>query len=184
MLVLAAAQKPLTNLSSLDPLDHRDIDRYVKTHLNGRGITSKTHANSAHFALARKLAMHQIRKLKQPTFEQVAKNRQQIAEASRRGGDLRGNTQDRADSRENIFNRFHGQEHGSVPCVNCGLKLHHSDDSEINPNGYEKMERDKILTGHEGGRYTLNNLLPSCKACNHARGDGPNAIESLPWEKL
>lgn len=52
------------------------------------------------------------------------------------------------------------------PMHNCGIRV-----------GEGSMEQDKIKTTAEGGRYRLNNLVPSCSSCNKVRGD-------TPWSKI
>jgi hypothetical protein len=65
--------------------------------------------------------------------------------------------------------------------VHCGKKLHYSADPALNPNGYEKLEQDKILTGPQGGTYRLANLLPSCRACNLARSAAHHGFGHPEW---
>jgi GNAT superfamily N-acetyltransferase/2'-5' RNA ligase len=83
----------------------------------------------------------------------------------RAGGEHRGNSRDRARSRLNLFREFGGEELGHVPCVHCGLALHHE-------NGHDLpvLVRDKLRTFRDGGGYQLKNLVPSCGPCNASRG--------------
>lgn len=84
------------------------------------------------------------------------------------GGD-RGNSYDRrnrklwllgaiADTRLG-FAPF-GGDGEKVPCVHCGKILTES-----------TVESDRILPGSMGGRYTRDNVQPSCRPCNASRGD-------------
>jgi hypothetical protein len=162
----------------LTPQEHANIEKWGK----GLKLNSKYHAARKDIIAARKQALHQVKNVPQPSDEDVAANVRHIQEAHRAGGELRGNSTDRARSRRNIFHAYGGDEKGHVPCAYCGLKLHHTDDAEENPQGFEKLEREKILTGHEGGRYTLGNLLPSCHGCNSARGDKESTIGIPAWK--
>jgi hypothetical protein len=81
--------------------------------------------------------------------------------------------------RQNLFRLFGGEGRGYVPCHECGLKLHYTDDPAANPEGYQRFERGKIFTKRQGGGYRLPNLLPECRPCNAARGDRPIRMENL-----
>lgn len=80
--------------------------------------------------------------------------------ADRYEANIRGSSKDRAASRAKLL-RVWG-DGTQCPCIYCGLKLHES-----------TVTRDKIYTAREGGRYTFENLLPACLACNQTRGDIP-----------
>jgi hypothetical protein len=69
----------------------------------------------------------------------------------------RGSSYDRAARRAHL-KRIHDAGHGCVWCFWCGRKV-------------RKWEVDRWpLCGHAGGRYTRNNIVPACPACNRARG--------------
>lgn len=142
-------------------------------------------ASSTQHKRAIRLARDKINKAPVPSESAVKKAREELALAKagkgRAGGDSRGgSSKDRAKQRLNLFNEFGGKEHGHVPCHGCGVKMHHSDKPEDNPNGYTRFERGKIFTKAQGGGYQLPNLLPECFSCNRGRNDKPIRKENLP----
>jgi hypothetical protein len=66
-----------------------------------------------------------------------------------------------------------------VVCPWTGLKMHDTDDPELNPKGYPKFEQGKIFTAKQGGGYQLANLIPESFAANRARNDKPTRRENL-----
>lgn len=102
-------------------------------------------------------AQDKIEACPKPTQEQIDKNRAMIAESKRAGGDFRGSSYQRRNNTGKLLGEFGNGE--KAPCVWCGRELEAS-----------TLTQDKIYTGHEGGRYTFANLLPSCLGCNQSRG--------------
>jgi len=174
--IAKAKPRPIKPLS---PEENQNIDSYVSK----LKLHRTHHASRQVIAGARKQAFMQIKNAPKPSSEQVAHNRDSMANSTRQGGELRGNSTDRARSRHNLFKAYGGEVRGHIACPSCGLKLHHTSDPEQNPNGYPKLERDKIVTGHNGGTYTLPNLVPSCHACNSERSDKPHPIGKPDWQK-
>ncbi len=85
-------------------------------------------------------------------------NEEQIRSAKRPGGELRGNSRDRANRAGALLRELMDGAH--APCVYCGKVL-----------DQKALTQDKILTGAERGRYRLGNLLPSYRDCNAHRND-------------
>lgn len=50
----------------------------------------------------------------------------------------------------------------TVDCVHCDRELM-----------LETLTQDRIVPGIRGGRYTYDNIQPSCLSCNSSRGDRP-----------
>jgi hypothetical protein len=77
--------------------------------------------------------------------------------------DPRGNTHDRRVRRDWLLSAQagFGGNGRTVPCFHCGKKL-------------RKPTVDRFpICGHDGGRYTRDNIVPACTRCNfgrHARG--------------
>ena len=104
-------------------------------------------------------------------------------EQKRAGGEKRGNTEDRRRSRAYLLSpdSGYGGDGNSVPCVHCST-----------PVTNQTIERDRKIPGSLGGRYTKDNVQPSCRGCNQARGDdmswtppgsepGPVNLDSTGW---
>lgn len=130
-----------------------------------------------------KIAKAKCESVPQPTDAEIASNharmQRRLETGQGRQGGERGNSKDRARSRKALFTEFGGHERGWVPCVYCGLKLHHDNSQREFP----VMERDKILTENEGGRYKNNNLLPSCASCNSSRGEEEVIFGVPTWKR-
>jgi hypothetical protein len=162
---------------------------------NNKGGAAK--ANPEH-AAAKKLAVAKIKAVAAPPKEKVAKNRailasiradatkrydlraagktedeivDELGPAPRPGGDARGNSYARRARAERLFEEFGGKEKGYVVCHGTGIRMHYTDDPELNPNGYPKFEQGKIFTFAQGGGYTHENLLPESFAYNRSRND-------------
>jgi hypothetical protein len=119
-----------------------------------------------------------------PPPEKVAKMRAALERAkndpkARAGGDARGSSYARRARAEKLFEEFGGKEKGYVVCPWTGLKMHYTDDPELNPKGYPKFEQGKIFTAKQGGGYQLANLIPESFAANRARNDKPTRRENL-----
>ena len=68
--------------------------------------------------------------------------------------DLRGSASDRRARRAWILDRFGNGV--TVKCCHCSKQL-----------SATEFEVDRFpLCGHDGGRYTRNNIVPSCRWCN------------------
>lgn len=73
------------------------------------------------------------------------------------GIDPRGNNRDRARRRLWLLATFGDGER--CPCFHCGAEL-----------TYATLETDRYpICGHDGGRYTRDNIVPACKRCNGGR---------------
>lgn len=104
-----------------------------------------------------KQAAEKIRNAPKPTKADIARNRELLQHSKRAGGELRGNSTDRARRTQSLLNEF-GDGH-KCGCVHCGAVL-----------DKESLTQDKIYTVEQGGRYRLENLLPACYSCNNERG--------------
>jgi hypothetical protein len=95
-----------------------------------------------------------------PTAEELAENLAgiELKGANKYRKDLCGNSNDRRSRKNKLMKEF--GDGTSCPCVYCGIIV-----------GEGSLEQDKILTTAEGGRYRMNNLVPSCTGCNKRRGD-------------
>lgn len=53
----------------------------------------------------------------------------------------------------------------TIPCFHCGKRMHARPAS-----GRRHWEVDRFpVCGHDGGRYVIGNVVPSCKPCNATR---------------
>ena len=93
-----------------------------------------------------------------PTAAEILHTRSVIANSNRRGGDLRGNSRDRAVRTQKLLVEF--GDGVTCPCVYCGTVLDAA-----------TLTQDKIVPGTDGGRYVMANLLPACITCNRRRSD-------------
>ena len=95
----------------------------------------------------------------------------------RQGGEKRGNSTDRKNSRENLV-RFWGNG-STVECVYCGMTLRNMTANEISAYNADHdrpfgttppmhVTRDRI-DPNKG--YTMRNLVPACFDCNNAASD-------------
>lgn len=80
--------------------------------------------------------------------------------------DLRGNSHDRRVRREYLI-ELHGiprrkdGEKTRIRCYHCGRRMVAKSDS---------WDVDRFpICGHRGGRYTRDNIVPSCHKCNKGR---------------
>lgn len=75
----------------------------------------------------------------------------------RAGGDKRGNCRDREARRRWMKSpeAGFGGNGETVPCVHCGIDLHHP-------------EADRIVPG---GTYARTNVQPACRGCNLGRSN-------------
>lgn len=77
--------------------------------------------------------------------------------------DLRGNTRDRSRRRRWLLSPAagFGGDGITVPCTWCPTRL-----------TYTTLEVDRWpICGHNGGRYSRSNVVPSCGPCNKKRCD-------------
>ena len=100
--------------------------------------------------------------------------------------DLRGSSYARRRRREWLLSpeAGFGGTGKSVPCYHCQRRV-----------TYVTMQVDRFpLCGHDGGRYTRDNVVPSCGACNHTRCEGCRGFRAAryglldreklkPWEE-
>lgn len=77
---------------------------------------------------------------------------------------LVGNNIDRAKRRKKLQEEF--GDGTSCPCLYCGIRVGDA-------VGEGTLEQDKIYTTAQGGRYRMQNLVPSCSGCNKVRSDMP-----------
>lgn len=77
--------------------------------------------------------------------------------AMRRVEDLRGSSYGRRARKLWLLARF--GDGAMAPCAWCGRLL-----------DYGSMEVDRFpVCGHDGGRYTRDNVVPACSSCNGTR---------------
>ena len=98
-----------------------------------------------------------IRAAKNPPDSMVKENLARLAASNRAGDDLRGSSKARAVRTQKLLAEFGDGD--TCPCVWCGCTL-----------TADSMSQDKIYTLHEGGRYNMQNILPSCIHCNQSLG--------------
>ena len=98
-----------------------------------------------------------IRAAKNPPDSMVKENLARLAASNRAGDDLRGSSKARAIRTRKLLAEFGDGD--ICPCVWCGCTL-----------TADSMSQDKIYTLHEGGRYNMQNILPSCIHCNQSLG--------------
>jgi 5-methylcytosine-specific restriction endonuclease McrA len=85
--------------------------------------------------------------------------------------DKRGNKYDRRERKLWLLGAKESRMYGMapfggdgtcVPCVHCHMPL-----------TLANLTEDRILPGSQGGRYTRDNIQPSCLPCNSSRQDKP-----------
>lgn len=101
-----------------------------------------------------------------PTATEVAATLATVARTTRPGGELRGNSTDRARRTARLLAEFGDGE--TCLCVYCGIKL-----------AAPSLTQDRIVSGTQGGRYRLANLLPACLRCNQGRELSDKGIIAL-----
>lgn len=119
---------------------------------------AKAAAAETRWQAAVKLATAKITAAPRPSAEDILRTRITIANSNRRGGDLRGNTRDRAARTTKLLVEFGDGK--TCPCIYCGTELNDA-----------TLTQDKIVTGADGGRYIYANLIPACLSCNMKRSD-------------
>lgn len=171
-----------TTIASLQPFGkpNQQRDWHGRWGSGGAHVASKKEHKEARDLAGKKIANAPV-----PSETAVAKARLELEKAKqgtgRAGGDSRGGSAaSRRKQRENLFKEFGGEKKGYVVCHGCGVKTHHSDKPELNPNGYAKFERGKIFVKAQGGGYQLPNLLPECFGCNRSRNDQMLRPENAP----
>ena len=169
--VAATSRRPFVHAHLPGQHDQRD---------HGKGTANVEFASQEEWDAARAQAEAKIAAAPVPSQGDVDKARADLENASRAGGDSRGGSaKARRKQRENLFKEFGGEEKGYVVDHATGMKMHHSADPELNPNGYPLLERGKIFVKRQGGAYRLPNLLPESFAANRGRGDDPVRTENL-----
>lgn len=91
-----------------------------------------------------------------------------IVNGSQRSPDIRGSSHDRRARRAFLVVKFGSHSGKTLPCFHCGRRMH------AQKHAWE-VDRYPIC-GHDGGRYTRDNIVPSCSGCNATRcspGSGP-----------
>lgn len=83
-----------------------------------------------------------------------------VPRGERTNGDCRGSAEDRRRRKQWLLDTFGDGE--TCACVHCGGTL-----------DFESLTVDRIVPGNLGGRYTRDNIQPSCLADNIARADNP-----------
>lgn len=82
------------------------------------------------------------------------------------GQDKRGNSKDRAARRRYLLSEKAGFG-GNGEVVPCALGIVSGCAILVD---YQTMEVDRIVPGALGGRYTRDNIRPTCFACNNHAG--------------
>jgi hypothetical protein len=151
--------------------------------VNRTGKLANT-ADNAAYREATRITTAKIRALPKPSDEDVTRY-QTVAQTSRTqgraGGDDRGSAAARRARKIALFNEYGGKKRGYCPCGHCGRKLHHTADTNTNPNGYALVTADKLLPRKTGGSYKQGNVIPACLGCNQSRGDRPHKFGNPPW---
>ena len=131
------------------------------------------YANPSEFRAARKKALAKIAAAPLPPHEKAVAARENLLTSKRAGGDGRGGSPARRQRRIALFKEFGGEKKGYVVDYETGEKLHYSKDPKVNPKGYKVFEQGKIFIKHQGGGYSMPNLLPESYATNRSRNDFP-----------
>lgn len=111
---------------------------------------------------ARTRAVEKYRNCPAPTATEIEQNLRLIeryghAEAESR---QRGNSTTRRTNGQKLLREF--GDGNTAPCIYCGAKLTMS-----------TLQRDRLYTANEGGRYRFANLVPADGVCNRQRGSMP-----------
>lgn len=157
-----------------------------------RSLASRMKGSVAAFSAAQAQTRAKVLNMPKPTDDAVLSGLQNLkinGATGRAGGDSRGSgglEGGRAKSRAALFKAYGGEENGYVPCVYCNKRLHHLDPKDPrvaagNPLGYEPLERDKLLTGAQGGKYSQANIVPACGSCNSLRSDAAHPFGNYKW---
>lgn len=75
----------------------------------------------------------------------------------------------RSDARRKRFRRTLARS--KPPCHWCGTELSFKPADVHQPHAFQI---DHVVPLYRGGADTLDNLVPSCRACNRKRGVGPD----------
>lgn len=74
--------------------------------------------------------------------------------------DSRGSSEARRRRRAYLYEKH--AVRGWIPCHHCGVKMRAGE-----------MQVDRFpVCGHDGGRYTRDNIVPACATCNGSRCNG------------
>ncbi len=76
---------------------------------------------------------------------------------------IRGSSYDRRARRAYLIRKYGSGD--TIPCHWCGKKLRTR--TPRRPLG--TFEVDRVVCGHDGGRYTRDNIVPACPTCNGGR---------------
>lgn len=71
---------------------------------------------------------------------------------------IRGSSYDRRRRREHLLKKHASPTGKTIPCYHCGSPMRVA-------AGRWEVDRWPVC-GHAGGRYTLDNIVPSCRRCN------------------
>jgi hypothetical protein len=93
----------------------------------------------------------------------------------------RGSSRDRKRRRQYLVEKFGSPTGKTICCFHCGKRMH------VNAS-VRRWEVDRYPTcGHAGGRYTRDNIVPACRACNGTRCTtvcrGKAKQRIAPWRK-
>ena len=133
------------------------------------------------------LAKQKTRDVAQPGEAEVvagveAAGKAKVDSKFRAGGEpYRGSVDDQRRGALELWEEWGGEERGYVVDPYTGKKLHWTTDPKVNPNGFEKFQTDKILTGVQGGGYHLDNLIPSSPVANQSRGVTGHSFGEPKW---
>jgi 8-oxo-dGTP pyrophosphatase MutT (NUDIX family) len=127
-------------------------------------LGSSGFASVKEFQAVQSKAMDKIAADPKPTQADIDHNRRIIAESTRPGGELRGNSHDRHARVQFLLHQF--GDGNTCCCYLCGRTLDKS-----------TLTVDKIYTAPQGGSYRHANILPACCSCNETRNDTPLVTE-------
>ena len=151
-----------TDSREFDPNQPRDD--WGRWSDEGDGAGRPGFVDAAGLLAARAKAVAKFRANPQPTPEEIAQNLALIQKYGHAGAELRqrGNNAHRRSVGLKLLSEF-GDGH-EAPCIYCGAKL-----------TLNSLQRDRLFTSNQGGRYRFANLVPADAVCNKARGDTPFA---------
>ena len=64
---------------------------------------------------------------------------------------------------DSVWAKYMGKDHARAYCLICNTNI-------ITINGHDKFQCGHILSEHNGGTISIDNLLPICKTCNVSMG--------------
>jgi hypothetical protein len=108
----------------------------------------------------RELAVEKFKVLPEPTDADRLAAKIRHDKSKRQGGDDRPGTPTRRRLKQGLLDQFGDGK--TCPCLNCGMQL-----------DFDTVTMDRLIPGHDNGRYVLPNLIPLDYNCNRIRNKSP-----------